>query len=118
MVDLKSGLVYAEDTVSAYKTAGVWTDETPQDWLAQWAESKPEAPAVIAGDRVVSYRDLFVEADTLAGLFGVKYVFGGAAREHGPHAQDGGPVLRGGKWPHWLRLIRHIRAPVQRICQP
>lgn len=62
MVDLRQGLAYPPDTVARYLADGAWNDETPQQWLADWAESRPDAPAAIGIERTLTYRELHSEA--------------------------------------------------------
>ena len=58
MVDLRQGVAYDSKTVERFKKAGYWIEETPQHWLAALAHSRGEAPAVKAGDRVLTYGEL------------------------------------------------------------
>jgi cyclohexanecarboxylate-CoA ligase len=62
MVDLRAGLNYPPETVARYRADGSWTDETPQDWLAELARTRPDAPAAIGLSHTLSYRDLHDQA--------------------------------------------------------
>ena len=62
MADLKAGLAYPSETVARYLADGSWNDETPQHWLAEWAESRPDAPAAIGTERTLNYGELHERA--------------------------------------------------------
>jgi cyclohexanecarboxylate-CoA ligase len=62
MVDLRSALNYPPDAVARYLADGSWTDETPQHWLAELAEARPDAPAALGVDRTLGYRALYDQA--------------------------------------------------------
>ncbi len=60
--DLSQGVAYAQADADRYLASGHWTHETPQQWLAAWARTRPEAPAVIAPGRRLSYAELHDQA--------------------------------------------------------
>ena len=66
MPDLTQGVTYPQADVDRFLAEGNWTDETPQQWLASWAERSPDALAVIAPDRRLSYADLYDQARRMA----------------------------------------------------
>lgn len=47
----------------AYRSAGWWLDLTLTDLLRRQAAVRPAAPAVIAGDRTLTFADLDRESD-------------------------------------------------------
>jgi len=62
MADLRAGLAYPAEMVARFLADGSWNDETPQHWLADWAKSRPDAPAAIGPERTLSYGELHDQA--------------------------------------------------------
>jgi cyclohexanecarboxylate-CoA ligase len=66
MPDLTQGVAYPPANVDRYLAEGHWTDETPQQWLADWADQQPDAPAIIAPGRRLTYAELYEQARRVA----------------------------------------------------
>lgn len=66
MTELSAALAHPREDVRRFVDAGYWTNETPQHWLADWAEKRPDAPAAIGIGEVVSYGELHDRARRVA----------------------------------------------------
>lgn len=66
MPSLKEGAAYPQAVLDRYIAEGHWNDETPQHWLADWAARQPDAPAIIAPGRQLSYGELYEQAGRVA----------------------------------------------------
>ena len=74
MVGVQGYPTHEPQLAAAYRVAGYWTDETPQQWLAGQAERRPEAPALFISGRRLSYGDLHQAATRFAaGLRGLGF---------------------------------------------
>jgi cyclohexanecarboxylate-CoA ligase len=62
---LRAALRFDPNLVRDYIKQGWWRDDTLHQWISRHAKERPDAPALIHGDRVISYRDL---ADQVARL--------------------------------------------------
>ena len=58
---------YPAEAVQGFKDAGLWRDETLFDWLDRNVAARPGHPALVQGDRTLSYAEMAAEAERLAG---------------------------------------------------
>lgn len=63
---LDGSVPFPEETAERYRREGYWRGDTLGGLLRAWAERSGDAPAVVAGERAISYRELDVLADRLA----------------------------------------------------
>jgi acyl-coenzyme A synthetase/AMP-(fatty) acid ligase len=55
---LRAALAFRPELVARYVLDGYWREDTLASWIAQHARVRPDAPAIIAGSRSISYREL------------------------------------------------------------
>jgi cyclohexanecarboxylate-CoA ligase len=63
---LRAALRFDPNLVRDYIRDGWWRDDTLQGWISRHAKERPEAPALIHSERVISYRDLSNQVARLA----------------------------------------------------
>jgi cyclohexanecarboxylate-CoA ligase len=66
MNGLKAAVAHPPEDARRYVEAGYWTDDIQQDWLAAWADKRPDAPAAVCVDRTVSYGAMYDQARRVA----------------------------------------------------
>ncbi len=64
---LRAGLAFDPARAREYVSRGWWRDDTLPGWLARHARERPDAPALVHGERTVSWRALAARVDRLAG---------------------------------------------------
>ncbi|MFN0304228.1 MAG: class I adenylate-forming enzyme family protein [Burkholderiales bacterium] len=62
---LRAALTFDPSRVQSFVKRGWWTDDTLHGWISKHAKERPDAPALILGERLVTYRTL---ADQVARL--------------------------------------------------
>ncbi len=63
----KDLIAWPEKAVRYYKESGFWRDELVIGWLDNHVRNRPDHPAIIQGDKWISYRELLETAEALAG---------------------------------------------------
>ena len=66
-MSLKDSMRFDPERARHYFDQGWWTEETLRQWLAIHVAERPDHPAIVHGERVVSYAELGDLVDRLAG---------------------------------------------------
>ncbi len=66
-LELRAALAFDPMRVRDYVSRGWWRDDTLTGWLAGHARERPDAPAIVHGENVVSWRALQARAERFAG---------------------------------------------------
>ena len=64
---LRAALAFEPQLVRTYVERGWWRDDTLTGWLARHAGERPDAPALVQGNDVISWRALQARSERLAG---------------------------------------------------
>lgn len=66
-MSLKQTMRFDPERARHYFEQGWWTDDTLRAWLARHVAERPDHPAIVHGERVLSYGELGQAVDRLAG---------------------------------------------------
>jgi cyclohexanecarboxylate-CoA ligase len=66
-LELRAALAFDPKRAREYVSRGWWRDDTLTGWLARHAAERPDAPAIVHGEQVISWRALQARSDRLAG---------------------------------------------------
>lgn len=65
-LELRAAMAFRPDAARKYVEEGWWRDDTLTGWLAKVVAARPDAPAIVQGDRAISYTELAESVDRLA----------------------------------------------------
>ncbi len=65
-LELRAAMAFRPDAARKYVEEGWWRDDTLTGWLAKAVAARPDAPAIVQGDRAISYTELAESVDRLA----------------------------------------------------
>ncbi len=76
-LDLRAAMRYPPKRARTYIEKGWWADDTLTGWLDRHVAERPDAPAIKAGETLLTYGELAAKSQNLAaGLHGLGIVYG------------------------------------------